>query len=135
MDRIKKAVACHDKGYNCCQAVVCAFADKMDLKEEACFKAAEGLGLGTGDTFGTCGAVAGMALVLGMVNSTGNLDAPNSKAATYQRVRKANEAFRLKNGSTICRVLKGIDSGEVLRSCQGCIEDAVAILAKELGEE
>lgn len=134
MNRIETAIAYHDKGYNCCQAVVCTFADKMGMNEKDCFKVSEGLGLGAGDMFGTCGAVAGMALVLGMVNSTGNLETPDSKTATYQRVRKLNEAFRIKNGSTICRELKGVETGRVMCSCQQCIEDAVAILAEELGQ-
>ena len=37
------------------------------------------------------------------------------------------EAFRTKNQSVICRELKGVDTGTVLRSCDGCIEDAVRI--------
>ena len=75
-----------------------------------------------------------MTLVMSMINSTGNLDAPDSKASTYKKVRELNAQFREKNGSTICRKIKGLDTGKVLRSCDGCIEDAVVLLTEILGE-
>ena len=75
-----------------------------------------------------------MALLMSMINSTGNLEAPDSKATTYKRVRELNAMFREKNGSTICREIKGLDTGKVLRSCDGCIEDAVVFLTEILGE-
>lgn len=134
MNRAEIASNYHDKGYNCCQAIVCAFADKTGLDEKELFKISEGMGLGVSDTYGTCGAVTGMALVMGMVNSSGHLDKPDSKASTYKKVRELNENFRQKNGTTICRELKGIETGKVLRSCPGCIEDAALILAEALGE-
>lgn len=134
MNRVEKALDYHKKGYNCSQAVACTFCDKMNLDEETTFKIMEGFGLGVGDTYGTCGAVTGMAAVMGMISSTGNLNAPDSKQKTYAKVRELNDIFRAKNGSTICRDLKGIESGKPLRSCDGCIEDAVRILAEELGE-
>ena len=92
------------------------------------------LGLGVSDTYGTCGAVTGMTLIMGMANSCGDLEAPVSKADTYKKVRELNDSFRKKNGSTICRELKGMDTGKVLRSCPGCIEDAAKILSEKLGE-
>lgn len=134
MNRVEQALAYHKKGYNCSQAVACAFCDKMNLEEETVFKMMEGFGFGVGDSYGTCGAVTGMAAVMGMILSSGNLEAPDSKQATYAKVRELNAKFRDKNSSTICRDLKGMESGSVLRSCDGCIEDAVAILAEELGE-
>lgn len=134
MNRVEQALAYHKKGYNCSQAVACAFCDKMGLEEETVFKMMEGFGFGVGDSYGTCGAVTGMAAVMGMMLSTGHLDAPDSKQGTYAKVRELNAKFRNKNRSTICRDLKGMENGNVLRSCDGCIEDAVAILAEEIGE-
>jgi C_GCAxxG_C_C family probable redox protein len=134
-ERVQKAMEYHARGYNCCQAVVCAFGDKTGLDETEAFKVSEALGFGDSDSFGTCGAVTGMALVMGMVSSTGNLEKPDSKAATYKKTRALNEQFRAKNGSTICRDLKGMDTGEPLRSCNGCIQDAVELLSAYFGEE
>lgn len=42
--------------------------------------------------------------------------------------RKLSDRFREKNGSVICKELKGIETGEMLRSCPGCVEDAAEIL-------
>ena len=130
MTRAEKAVELHNKGYNCAQAVACAFADKTDLPEQVIFKILEGNGFGMSDTYGTCGAVSGMAAIVSYCNSTGNLDKPDSKADTYKKVRELEAVFREKNGSTICREIKGMDTGKVLRSCEGCIIDAVEILDK-----
>ena len=41
--------------------------------------------------------------------------------------RDIKKAFIEKNQTTRCRELKGIDTGKVLRSCDGCIEDAARI--------
>ena len=83
-------------------------------------------------TMGTCGAVSAMALVTGMKLSDGNLDNPKSKKECYKMMQTLIKEFADKNGSIICREIKGVDTGEVLRSCDGCIEDAVAILDKHL---
>ena len=59
MTKKELAIALHDKGYNCCQAVVCAFKDELGIDEEILFKAGEGFGFGMGSSHGTCGAVSG----------------------------------------------------------------------------
>ena len=38
----EKALELHAKGYNCAQAVVCAFKDKLDTDEKVLYKIAEG---------------------------------------------------------------------------------------------
>lgn len=38
----------HDEGYNCAQAVVCAYCDSFGLDRDTAFKMAEGFGLGMG---------------------------------------------------------------------------------------
>ena len=45
MNRAERAAEYHKKGYNCAQAIVCAFCDKAGLDEETAFKVSEGLGL------------------------------------------------------------------------------------------
>ena len=44
--RADRAIACHNKGYNCAQSVAFAFLDKVDIDPETLFKVTEGLGLG-----------------------------------------------------------------------------------------
>ena len=53
MNRAEKALAYHKQGYNCSQAVACAFCDKMGLDEVLVFKMMEGFGFGDSDSYGT----------------------------------------------------------------------------------
>lgn len=134
MNYVEKALENHKKGYNCSQSVACAFCDKLEMDEKTMFKVMEAFGLGGGDTYGTCGAVAGAAAVIGMMNSTAKLDAPDSKQSSYKMAKDLNEKFRAMNQSTICREIKGIETGKVLRSCDGCIEDAAKLVCELIGE-
>ena len=133
MTKKELAIAYHDKGYNCAQAVICAFSEELGVSEEILFKAAEGFGLGMGCMNGTCGAVSGAVMAAGFKNSTGNFDGPKSKLDTYKLSKQILESFEEKNCSVTCRELKGVDTGTVLRSCSGCIEDAVDLVSEVLG--
>ena len=128
MSRKEKAIENHNKGYNCAQSVACAFCDIAGADEKEVFKSTEGFGLGMGCMEATCGAITGAATILGMMNSTGNLEKPDSKARTYKLSRELVQTFKNKNQSIVCKDLKGIENDKVLRSCQGCIEDAAEIL-------
>lgn len=98
------------------------------------FRLTEGMGLGMGCMEGTCGAVNGAVTILGLLNSSANLEKPDSKGQTYKLSKELVETFKNKNKSIVCKDLKGVETGEVLRSCPGCIEDAVIILEKILEE-
>lgn len=132
MTKKELAISLHDQKYNCAQSVACAFAEDLNIDPQILFKICEGFGLGMGCMNGTCGAISGAVALLGMKNSDGNLDSPATKASTYQLSRELLEKFQLKNSSTICKELKGIDTGTVLRSCPGCIEDAVEFVEEIL---
>ena len=123
MNKKELAISLHDQKYNCAQSVACAFASELNIDPQILFKVCEGFGLGMGCMNGTCGAISGAIALLGLKNSDGNLDTPATKAKTYQLSKELLLRFEEKNGSTICRELKGIGTGEVLRSCPGCIED------------
>lgn len=133
-EAVNKAMEYHKKGYNCAQAVACVFADKMGKNEKDVFEIMEAFGFGMG-TMGTCGAVSAMAAVAGMSESDGNLESPKTKKASYKAMKAMTEEFIDKNKSIICREIKGVDSGVVLRSCDGCIQDAVEIVEKYLNNK
>lgn len=132
MTKKELAISLHDKKYNCAQSVACAFAEELNVDPQVLFKVCEGFGLGMGCMNGTCGAISGAIAVIGLKNSDGNLSAPASKANTYQLSQILHQKFAEKNDGTICRELKGVDTGKALRSCNGCIEDAVEILEEIL---
>lgn len=132
MTKKELAIALHDRKFNCCQAVACAFAQEAGVDVPTLFKAAEGFGLGMGGMSGTCGALSGAILLAGFVNSDGNLDAPATKADTYKLSKELLEKFREKCGSTICQELKGIGTQKVLCTCPDCIANAVETVTQVL---
>ena len=135
-ERVKLALEKRGQGYNCAQAVLCAYSDLLDVDEEMLFAVSEGFGGGMGGMMGTCGAVTSMYMAAGLVHSGKDLQACSTKPATNKLVRELAAEFMEKNRSVICRELKGVDTGTPIRSCEGCIEDAVRIIGKKLfGEE
>ena len=126
--RISDCAALHDKGYNCAQAVACAYADLVGTDKQTMFAATEALGLGMGGMEGTCGALSGACVVCGLAKSGADLENPTTKGATYKVSRELVSRFAELSGATRCRDLKGIDTGTVLCSCPQCIENAARIL-------
>lgn len=133
--RVEETITRHDKGYNCAQAVACTYCDKVGVDEETMFRMTEALGLGMGGMLGTCGAVSGACVLAGMKRSTGNIEAPNSKAESYKLSREITQKFMEQNGSLTCKDLKGVETGKILRSCPDCIKDAAAIVEQVLFSE
>lgn len=129
-ERVAEIKDKHTRGYNCAQIVLCSYAEELGIDEETLFRISEGFGAGMGGMMQTCGAVTAMFMALGLANSSGNLQACDTKPQTMKKVRELAAEFEKKNGSIVCRELKGIDTGKVLRSCDGCIEDGIRILGE-----
>ena len=129
MNRAEKAIENHKKGYNCAQAVICAFADRTEFTEDQLFKLSEAFGGGMGGTQGVCGAVSAMVMLAGLEKSFGTDEIPKTnKVESYAFGRKLMEEFEKRNQTVVCARLKG----EGIRSCDGCIEDAVKILEENI---
>lgn len=128
MDHIEKAILNHVSGYNCSQAVACAFSDLTDLDARLMFQLTEGFGIGMGCMEGTCGAISGAVCVASLLAAKDQ----NSRGKSYAMSRQIVKAFLDKNKSVICKELKGIETGKALRDCPGCVKDAAAILEKVL---
>lgn len=124
---VEKALENHKRGFNCAQAVACAYCDEVGMDENIIFKMAEGFGAGMGGLQCTCGALSGAIMLAGLKQSSGDVNNPTTKASTYKLSKEMVEEFREKNTSVVCRDLKGLDTKVVLRSCDGCIEDAARI--------
>lgn len=130
-ERMKKVEENHKKGYNCAQAVACAYSDLFGVDEKEAFRAVECFGRGMG-VMGTCGAVSAMAYLVGLKLSDANLENPKTKVDCYNTFQTMNKDFEEKNQSTLCSELKGLHTGVVLRSCPGCMADAAEIVEKHL---
>ncbi len=123
------AVEKFKKGYNCCQAVICAYCEELGVKEEDVFRLTEGFGLGMGGLRDTCGAVTGMFLTISLANSAGDMENPRkTKMDTYAKFRDAAAKYREKNGSIYCRELKNMDGPQPLPCCIQCVEDAAVLV-------
>lgn len=126
--RVEETIARHNKGYNCAQAVACTYCDLVGTDEATMFKMTEAFGLGMGNMEGTCGAISGAIAIAGMKNSTANLENPDSKKDTYRIGKEIMDRFAAKNSTVTCKMLKGKETGKVLRTCPECIKDAAEIL-------
>ena len=81
--RVEEAVNNKKNGCNCAQAVACAFCDYAGISEDEMKKITQGFAVGMGTMEGSCGAIAGAAVVLGMAN-----DNPSSVfQITFQKCR------------------------------------------------
>jgi len=132
-NRILKANEYHKSGMNCAQSVVCAYCDIFGVDKKDAYMMAEGFGAGMGIQ-SVCGALTGLFMLIGLKNSAGTPEVP-TKAATYKLTKEAANKFAQMNGSIICAELKGITTGKVLRTCDGCIEDACKLAEEFLALE
>ena len=103
-------------GTNCCQAVLIALKDQMNFTEEELRVLGAGFGLGLGNMEGTCGALIGAAIALG-------LHTDGDKVA----VRTLNEEFKKKCGAITCEDIKGRFTGKITCSCEDCCRNAVLV--------
>jgi len=106
MSSVEDAVARFDDGYSCAQAVFSAYAEKLGMDRETALKVSAGFGGGMGRMAGTCGALTGAFMALGL--KFGGLDS-KSKDKTYELVRDLADRFRARHGSLECRELLGCD--------------------------
>ncbi len=105
-NRVEKAVELFGKGYNCSQAVFCAFADKFGIDEETALKLSIGFGGGFGRLREVCGAFSGCTLLTGLASDCDVDKAEEAKTEVYKRVREIKDEFEKRNGgSIICRDL------------------------------
>lgn len=97
------------EGYNCSQAVLCAFEDVTGLDRETSAKIASSFGGGMGRMREVCGCVSGALMVLGMVYGYDDPKASPEKNDHYKLIQEFAKRFREENGSIICReLLEGV---------------------------
>ena len=124
------------EGYNCCQSTVMAFKDYFNMSEEDLLKLTSTLGGGVGQMRSVCGAVSGMALVLGAVFGYEGTDR-DTKQALNKRVQELGGEFKKMNGSRSCFELTGLgpdcSTPKTRNDGRNC-KDFVADFAKLIAE-
>ena len=104
-DHADRAKALFESGYNCAQAVFCAFDDVTGLDVDTAAKIASSFGGGLARMREVCGTVSGAAMVLGMVFGYSDPKAADAKRDHYHLIQDFAKAFREEKGSIICREL------------------------------
>ncbi len=102
INRVEKSKELFLKGYNCCQAVFVAFADKYGISEELALRISGAFGAGFGGLREVCGAVSGITLVCGLECGATTGD-QSEKKACYLKEQELLEKFKKIHGTIICR--------------------------------
>ena len=145
MDHAELARNLFRMGYNCAQAVFCAFAEDMGLDLDTAARLSSSFGGGLGRLRELCGALSGAELALGLLRGYADVEDPALKSAHYARVRELAERFRAQEGTILCRELlkdvKTTPGGEpeprtpefyAARPCLRLVGEAAAILEEML---
>ena len=136
------------QGYNCSQAVVCAFEDVTGLDRETSARLASSFGGGLARLREVCGTVSGAAMVLGIARGYSDPRDYEAKKAHYALIQEFARRFRERNGDIICRkLLSGVQVSEGLtpeerteayykkRPCPDLAYAAAQILDEMLAED
>ncbi len=100
------------EGYNCAQAVFCAFTDVTGFSSPEAARLSSSFGGGMGRLREVCGAVSASLMVLGAAEGYDDPKDPEAKKRHYARVRDFAERFREAEGSILCRDLLAGHLGE-----------------------
>ena len=110
--------------HNCAQAIICTYADLIGIDEETGRNLGNAFGGGMGNMEGTCGALVGAGIVLGLDKK--------ERVGARKAMRRIMTQFQQRNGATQCKKLKGVGTGVVLRQCTDCVADAAEFLEEQL---
>ena len=110
------AIENHKSGQSCSSAVLNAFIDDAGLTVDEAWEAAMRY---AGGKMGKCGAVLAAEHVL---------KKKFGDEAASKKISELEMRFMQMNSSIMCRELKGIGTGKVLRTCRGCVTDAAVML-------
>lgn len=113
--------------YNCTQSVVTSYPDITGLDESVAMSMTDGFAAGMTNMEGTCGALVGATLVLGLANK--------DKRKTMSQVREVMGRFQERNHAIQCKLLKGVTTHKVLRECPFCVADACEFLEEQLDKQ
>lgn len=147
-ERVIRARELFLKGYNCSQAVFCAYSDIYGIPEELALKLSASFGGGIGRTRETCGAVCGMVMLEGLESGQTKEHDDQQKQNNYKQVQQLIELFKAENGSSVCKELLGLRKDAKIistpdartaeyykqRPCLRMVESAARIFGKKISE-
>ena len=106
--------------HNCAQAVLCSYCDLTGIDEETSRNMTTAFAAGMGNMEGTCGAIVGAGIALSLITK--------DKVKAVKGMREIMTRFEERNKATQCKLLKGVETKQVLRECPDCVADAAEFL-------
>jgi C_GCAxxG_C_C family probable redox protein len=140
MKKVEEAVRLYRDGFNCPQAVLCAYAEDLGLNRAAALKIASPFGGGIARNGKICGAVTGGLMVIGLRNWDSQKEREDGKAEVYRISNEFMSEIKKRNSSLDCEELLGIsvstaegraemkDNNLDVKVCQKVINDVVNLL-------
>jgi C_GCAxxG_C_C family probable redox protein len=108
-DRVSRAREDMERGFNCAVSVLSAFAGEFGWSAHQARQVAGAFGGGMGRSGGTCGAVTGALMVLGLAYAKTRADDDEARDRCYAEATAFLRAFEARCGSVACRTLLGHD--------------------------
>jgi C_GCAxxG_C_C family probable redox protein len=105
--RVKRALKNFEAGFNCAQAVVSAYSRELGLGTEAGHRVSQSFGAGMARLAGTCGAVTGGLMVIGLKYGKTKAADDAAKEKTYALAQELVRRFHRRQGSLTCLGLLG----------------------------
>ncbi len=142
-EAIDTALAYFKEGYACSQSVAMTFAPEFGVDVDTVKMISAQFGGGMGRLRGTCGAVTGAPMVLGMATGTYDPKDMTTKLAQYKKVQDLNASIVNIYGTAECgELLKKKVSKEQVEArahhnivCTNLIEDSVSAVYDILYKE
>lgn len=126
----RKMIAAEKKAsgkYNCAQAVLCTYSGLTGIDEETSRNLCNSFAAGMGNMEGTCGAIVGAGIALGMITK--------DKAKSMKGMKEIMTMFQNRNHATQCKMLKGVETKQLLRECPMCVADACEFLEEQISQQ
>jgi C_GCAxxG_C_C family probable redox protein len=107
--RVEEVAKTHAEGFSCAQALLAVYGPELGMDREMALRTAGGFGGGMGRMAGTCGAVTGAFMVIGLVHSMTKKGDLQQKEISYQIIQEFTRRFKARNKTTVCSELMGVD--------------------------
>ncbi len=137
MNRVESSQDIFSQDAACSQAILTVYARPKGLDPKQALKISAGFGGGMAIA-GTCGAVTGAIMALGLHLCGDDCDTSEGRVAVYARIKEFTTRFVEKNGSLNCAVLLGCDistdAGKECAAAQNLHDTKCAPLVRSAAE-
>ncbi len=142
--RVERALRDFSQGFNCAQAVLSAYSRELGLEPTQGHRVSQSFGAGMARLAGTCGAVTGGLMVIGLKYGKTEARDEAAKEKTYALAQEFVRRFKSKHRSLTCLGLlghhigtpRGMKALQKMKAhqkiCPAYVRDAVRILDRLL---